>query len=438
MFSIDVTQINRGETIGVALSGGKDSVCLLHYLFTMREKLGVSLCVINVEHGIRGESSVRDTEFCRDLAENYGLPFYSFSVNALKYAKDNSMSVEESARYLRYESFFDALKRNYCDKIAVAHHLSDNVETILFNLFRGASLSGAKGISAESYDGKIIRPLLNVSAEDIRLYVDKHELSYVFDETNSDTDYTRNALRLDVIPKIKSLFPKMETALSRFSDLAKEDDEYLYSVAEKCLISDGDRYFIPIDLAAPIKKRCVIIALKKLGVSKDYEKVHVDDVVALSSNISGKKICLPRSIIAVREGDNVVIGRFLPAMDKPILPFKLGKIIFNDYVLTFERVESFPSDRAGALYFDGDKIPSGAVIRVKETGDEFTKFGGGKVSLKKYLTDCKFPESKKATTPVIACGKTVFCVCEKDISSLIKIDKSTVNIIKLTCEKQKR
>ena len=438
MFRPDFSEINRGETVGVALSGGKDSVCLLHCIISARKELGISLCVINVEHGIRGDASKKDTDFCRKLALSLGLPFYTFSVDAISYAKENSLSIEESARVLRYAKFFEAIDRGYCDKIAVAHHLSDSVETILFNLLRGSSLSGAKGISAENYGGKIIRPLLDVSHEEISLYVDKHRLLFVQDETNFYTDYTRNAIRLELMPKIKKIFPKAEAALKRFAALAKEDDDYLYSEALRSLESDGEKYRFSIDLPRPIKNRCVIIALKKLGLKKDYEKVHVDDVVSLSDNISGKKTVLPKSLIAVREGGYIVIKRANFAVAETVLPFTLGETYFNDYLITCEKLSAPPTSFSNGLYFDADKIPAQAVFRTKKTGDYFTKFGGGKVSLKKYLTDCKFPESKKSATPLIAFDKTVYCVCEKDVSSLIKIDNDTVNIIKLTCKKLKR
>ena len=165
MFDPDFSQIKKNERIGVALSGGRDSVCLLHCLFAARERLGISLCVINVEHGIRGEASKRDSEFCKTLAASYDLPFFSFSADAPALSKKEGLSMEEAARKLRYDCFFDCLDKGVCDKVAVAHHSSDRVEAILFNLFRGSSLSGAKGISEKGYENKLIRPLLRVSSE---------------------------------------------------------------------------------------------------------------------------------------------------------------------------------------------------------------------------------------------------------------------------------
>ena len=437
MIELDLSKIQRGDVVAVALSGGKDSVCLLHALNAVKADKGFSLAAVNVEHGIRGEESISDTEFCRALAEKLSIPFRTYSVNALAFAKENGLSVEESARILRYEKFSQALSDGFCTKIAVAHHLSDSVETILFNLFRGASLSGAKGIADTREDGRIIRPLVGVSAEEIALYVHKHRLSYVSDSTNSDCDYTRNSIRLNILPQIKKVFPKVELSLSRFAAIAKSDDEYLYSLAAKALDFEFDRYRFSVSLPDPVFSRCVILAMKALGIEKDYEKVHVDAVLSLKNCISGKSITLPKNVCAVREHDDIFIFLMKSERQDPV-PFTLGETVFGEYVITAEKLSLPPENFIDGLYFDGDKLPIGALIRTKETGDEFVKCGGGKVSLKKYLTDCKFPQSKKNVTPIVAFGKTVYCVCEKDISSLIKIDKTTKNIIKLTCIKRRR
>ena len=158
MISCDFSKINKGETIAVGLSGGKDSVCLLDILFNKKDELCINLIAINVEHGIRGENSVRDSEFCQSLCNSYGIILYRYTVDAPKLAKEKGYSIEQAARILRYDCFFDCINKGLCDKIAVAHHLSDQAETILFNILRGSSLTGAKGISAEAYGGKIARP----------------------------------------------------------------------------------------------------------------------------------------------------------------------------------------------------------------------------------------------------------------------------------------
>ena len=153
--------IPAGSTIAVALSGGKDSIVLLNLLLKASNELKINVKALNVEHGIRGEESVRDSEFVKNYCNELSVPLLQRSFNCVEYSKQLGLSVEEGARKFRYQFFLDCIKEGFCDFVATAHHLSDNVETILFNLFRGASPSGLTGINELGFDGKIIRPLLN-------------------------------------------------------------------------------------------------------------------------------------------------------------------------------------------------------------------------------------------------------------------------------------
>ena len=288
-----------------------------------------------------------------------------------------------------------------------------------------------------SYGGKIIRPFLYVSKAEILDYAKENNIPFVEDETNADFDYTRNALRLKVIPEIKKLFPEAERAITRFAETLNSDDEYLYSLAEKAFKKENDKYFLPLKTAYPVFSRAVVIILKELGVEKDYQKSHVDAVYALKNNIGGKEATLPKGVVAVKEGENVVLYKRaeLP-ITKEEKPFKLGKTTFKGLEIIAEKISEKEIGESkikegGALYFDLDKLPEGCVYRTRETGDEYTKFGGGTVSLKKYLTDLKVPKRLKDETVVLAKEKIVYCVLEKDISMLIKIDKNTKNIVKL-------
>ena len=138
--------INKGETVAVALSGGSDSMALLYYMLSQAEKFQFNLVAINVEHGIRGEESVSDSQFVSRQCNALGVPLMSYSINCIEEAKKQKLSLEQVARKLRYECFYDALSKGKCDKIATAHHLDDSVESVLFNLFRGTGIKGLSGI----------------------------------------------------------------------------------------------------------------------------------------------------------------------------------------------------------------------------------------------------------------------------------------------------
>ena len=437
MFSPDYSLFKNGMTVGVGYSGGVDSSALLHDLAAKSGKLGIKVVAINVEHGIRGEASVADSLFCEEQCKNLGVPFFGYKVDCLSFADKNGYSLEQAARILRYECYFKALSDGVCDVIALAHHMSDNAETVLFNMFRGSAATGGTGMKKLSYGGKIIRPLLDVSKAEILNYAKKKKIAYVEDKTNLDVEFTRNALRLVIIPPIKEVFPGAERAITRFAETLVSDDEYLYSLAENAFKKENDKYFLPLETAYPVFSRAVIIILKDLGVEKDYQKSHVDAVYALKDNIGGKEVTLPKGVVAVKEGKNAVLyKRAEMPITKEREPFKLGRTVFGDVEIiaekiTEEEIGKIKPEAGGVLYFDLDKLPDGCVYRTRETGDEYTKFGGGTVSLKKYLTDLKVPKRLKDETVVLAKEKIIYCVLEKDISMLIKIDKNTKNIVKL-------
>ena len=150
--------IKQNEIVAVALSGGEDSVALLHFLLSRSSLLGFKVIALNVEHGIRGEDSLSDTNFVKELCRRLNVELICYSVDSLSKAQTDKLSVEQAARALRYECFYRAIAEGKCDKVATAHHRRDNVESVLFNLFRGSGLKGVSGITP-CYDGKIIRPL---------------------------------------------------------------------------------------------------------------------------------------------------------------------------------------------------------------------------------------------------------------------------------------
>lgn len=417
-----------GKTVAVAVSGGKDSVCLLDVLTNCSERLNVKVKAINVEHGIRGEASLKDSEFVKNLCDRLNVELFFKRVNAIEFSKSTGMSVEESARALRYGVFNEAIESGFCDVIATAHHLSDSAETILFNILRGASLGGVGGIDKISHGGKIIRPFLNVKREEIDEYVKEKNLNFVTDETNFDDVYTRNFLRLNVIPLIKEKFPKAEEALLRFSEISAKENAYLEAEAAKALEVNGNEVYIKADTQEVIFARAAVLALKRLGVVKDYEKRHIDGLMALRNAKSGTKISMPKGIKAVKDYDKIAFYTEREIAEV-FMPFKVGKAVIGDSVVVVERSDGFKREKS-VNYFDGDKIPKDAVIRKRADGDVFEKFGGGTKKLKDYLIDKKIPARKRDELLVLADGKNVLLIVGIEISERIKVDKSTVNVLK--------
>lgn len=422
--------VKENQTIAIATSGGSDSMALLHYTFANRKKLHINVIAINVEHGIRGESSLSDTNFVKDYCQKLSIPCLFYKVDALKTAKEKKLSVEQSARLLRYQCFFDAINSGKCDMVATAHHQRDNAESVLFNLFRGTGIKGAKGIDL-NYQDKIIRPLVNVSKEEIDEYVKQNDIPYVTDQTNFCTDYTRNDIRINLLPKIKQTFPEVEKSLSRFAHIMSETDDYISQQADKIITVNADHVKISLPVHKAIFATALIKALNHLGVKKDWESAHVDFAYSLTKKENGARANLLDFVTAIKEYDGLVLYKEKEKTHSA-LPFTLGKIEFCESVVSILPVED--PDLKDGLYGDLNKIPETAVIRKRLDGDLFTKFGGGSKSLGDYLTDKKVPLRVRDNLILLADGKEVLVIFGLAISQKIKVEQSTKNIIKFTKE----
>ena len=426
---------NKGERIAVALSGGSDSMALLNFLIENANAIGITILALNVEHGIRGESSVNDSNFVYEYCSNHNIPLLSYAVDSIKKAKDEKLSIEQSARMLRYECFYNAIKSGKCDKVATAHHLSDNAESVLFNLFRGTGLKGLTGIN-QNFSDCIVRPFLSVSKAEIDAYVNKNAIPYVTDQTNFCDKYSRNFLRLNVIPRIKEIFPDFENSILRFSEIAKADDDYLTKIANEHveLVNDFAKIKLPIDKA--IFSRACIMAFNHLGIEKDWEKTHVDSAYSLAQKENGSMIDLPKNVVAIKEYDNLVFYKKEEKLDES-MPFFIGTKQFYSNNITISILPNTNVDLKSGLFTDAKKIPSTATIRFKREGDAFTKFGGGTKSLGDYLTDKKIPLRLRDTLPVLADGTDILVIFGVAVSDKVKADDSTTELINFTIQKEK-
>lgn len=428
---------NKGETIAVALSGGKDSVALLYSLLSVKDKLGIIVKAVNIEHGIRGATSKRDSMFVADLCQKLSVPLKTYQLDCVKFSEENGYGIEEGARIARYDCFKSAIGEGFCDKVATAHHLSDSVETLLFNLFRGASLSGMTGIKSERNNGKIIRPFADTPKSEIEKYVADNGLPFVDDETNFESVYSRNYIRNEIMPVVSARFPEAEKSIGRFLKIAESENDFLEELAKKSLTRDGNAYVISIDTPDCIFARSVVLAMKSLGIAKDYVKLHVDAALSLKNLVNGSKISLPRNVYAAREYDKIAIYKAVKSDGNFEKPFALGyidgaigKLSFGEINEKEKNVNELKYGRS--LVFDLNKLPKNAVIRYKRSGDYFKKFGGGRKKLNDYFTDKKIPLRLRDSIPLVCAGSEVYIICGIEISDLIKVDKGTEKVVQCT------
>lgn len=420
--------VNKDDVVAIALSGGSDSMALLHYMLSVREKFGFNVIAINVEHGIRGESSLSDTAFVQTYCEKNSIPLLTYSVDSLKKATDEHLSVEEAARLLRYECFYSAIMCGKCTKVATAHHQKDNAESVLINLLRGTGIKGVTGITA-NFENKIIRPFIDLSKEEIQKYIADNAIPFVTDESNFNTDYTRNFIRANVLPEIKKVFPEAEKSITRFAKIASLENEFLDDCTKKAITAQNNAVKITLPLHPALLSRAAVYALKACGVKKDWEKAHIDGVINLAALNNGAKLCLPKNVVAIKEYDCIAFYIDDKIQAEAALSFSVGEHKFIDKTLIIKRVDKENIDLKSGLFADLDKIPSTAQIRTKQDGDSFTKFGGGSKKLNDFLTDKKIPLRLRDTLPIIADENTVYAIFGVATSDNCKVTESTKNIV---------
>lgn len=259
--------LQSGDNVVVALSGGSDSVTLLHCLKALEAELGITVCACHVNHNLRGEDSDNDQAYVQRLCEKTETPLRIYSVDVSGTVKKHQ-SIEERARELRYETF-RRLSEELGAKVATAHNACDNAETVLINLLRGTGLKGLCGIPPiRDY---LIRPLLGCSKEDILAYCRENRLEYVTDMTNFSTAYTRNKLRIELIPKLLEINPSFIETVRRMTRHLTSDSDFLENMAQEALeearlgsgVYDADKLKI---LPQPIFTRAVSMMFKEKGI----------------------------------------------------------------------------------------------------------------------------------------------------------------------------
>ena len=320
--------INKGEVIGVGVSGGTDSMALLHYLHSISDELDFEVVGVHIDHNIR-ENSAEDASFVLNYCRENGIRAYKFKVDVPKLAQERGVSLEVAARDARYGVFDALVKKCAVDKIAIAHHMSDQAETILLNLFRGTGISGAKGMDLIR-DGIYIRPMLFTDKKEILKYIDDNQIPYVEDYTNADTTFSRNYIRNEILPLIMKRWPAVIEKLVSFSKACYDDDEYINSqiiedafILEEKTVKIPNSYFL---YPNAIVSRMIFKALRQIGVNKDIERKHVELIKDLAINgKNGAKIDLPLNVTAIKEYDYLSILN--KEKEKIILdlPFKLGE-----------------------------------------------------------------------------------------------------------------
>lgn len=403
---------NRDRVL-VACSGGADSMLLLQYFLDIKDKYNLNVSVAHIEHGIRGQESVSDSEFVRAFCEDNNVPFHILQIDAVKESEKLGLGVEEYSRQRRY-AFFDSIA---CDKIATAHNLSDNVETLLFRLCRGTGIKGACAIPPVR--GKIIRPLIEISSDDVRAYCDSHKIAYRIDSTNASNDYTRNYIRNIVIPDLMNINSDFETAVSNFISDINQDTDFIYSYAndvyDKVLVDNKLDISLLKKYDMSIIKRVIIKYFNSYDIKLD--RLHLNSVLTLLNHNGRIQIC----------------GVYYAVSDNGYIRFadfsqKEKNFAFVSKILKISELDKKSVD----FYCDYDKIIGKINIRQRQAGDKIRPANRNCIkSLKKLFNELKIPQETRDNIPIVADDKGVIGIVGYCVDERVKIDVNTKKILSL-------
>ena len=403
--------LSKGDRVLIGVSGGADSIALLEFFVSVKEKYDLDICVAHIEHGIRGEDSVNDAEFVENYCKKLGVNFYLKTIDAPNLAKKAKMGVEEYSRMARYD-FFNTIE---CDKIATAHNLTDNIETLLFRLARGTGLKGACSIPAVR--GKIIRPFIEVSSGEIRKWCNDNNIPYRVDCTNSDSAYSRNLIRLEILPLFEKLNANYQDNIENFISDVNEDyafiDDYVKSIYPK--IVKNNEIDLPKlnELDLSIKKRILIMFFDENGYS--LNRIHLQSVIDIT--LKSGKSQIKENVFAISAKGKIRLAKFNDFNKK------------DEFVTKILNIDEF-KDKNIDFYCDCDKIVGNIIIRAKQAGDRI-KPAGRNVSktLKKLFNESAYPIEKRDKKIVVCDDFGIVGVIGLCADERVKVDCNTAKIL---------
>ncbi|HOP07668.1 MAG TPA: tRNA lysidine(34) synthetase TilS [candidate division Zixibacteria bacterium] len=434
-----------GDRVLVAFSGGPDSTALLHCLTQLRNEYGLRLEAVYINHGLR-EKAAEEEAFCRAFCKKLGVDFYPEVLDVPARAKKQHESIELAARRGRYEILNRLANELNCDRIAVGHHRDDQVETVLHRIIRGAGIDGLAGMPIKR--GKIIRPLLAISRQEILDYLKKQKLKYCLDESNEQNDYTRNYLRNHLLPLLRTeMNPGIDRALWNLSRTAGEDAALLTEIVAREVRKSTNRTpggKIEVDLrrfrsyAPSLRWRILRFCLsEELGLRPAVDRVVVERCDKLALN-GGKAVALPDSVQARLVADKLVLYRPLKGRYEESLEIggrcRIGRPAYNF------RCRRRPADEAAVQYqrrsqrvrLDGNRVKPPLTVRNIGPGDCFGPLGlKGTRTVSDWLTDKKVAALYRDEIPVVCDRKGIIWLVGYEIADRVKVDENTEEVIEI-------
>ncbi len=418
--------LTPGNRILVGLSGGADSVALLAILKALRYDCVACHC----NFMLRGEESLRDRNHAQAVAASLGVPFIETTFNTTQYATQKGISIEMAARELRYEWFEQKRQEEHCQAIAVAHHRDDNTETVLLNLTRGTGILGLTGMQPRN--GYIVRPLLCVSREELVSYLKEIKIGYVTDSTNLESIYTRNKLRLDIIPLLREINPSFDNSMERTIAHLRDSEKFYRSAINEwrnrvCTIKGKE---ITIDLKTLHQSPAPATLLYEIISPLGFNSAQIESM-AQPELASGRQF-FTATHRAVSHRESLIITP-ISAYDNDILAtwqanetesqcgLSLALYDKNNYTIIHDK---------NVASFDVDKIVYPLILRRWQQGDTFIPFGmKGRKKISDYFSDKKYSLIDKEKTLILCDSEKILWIVGERASNEVRISEKTTRVL---------
>jgi tRNA(Ile)-lysidine synthase len=457
--------LQQNDAVLVGVSGGPDSVALLHILVRLASKWNVTLGVAHLDHTLRKTESARDAQFVASLSHALSLPFYLQHTDVAAHAEQAALSLETAGRRARYAFYFETAQKENFNKIALGHHADDSAEVVLINLLRGSGPLGIAGIPPKRRPG-IIRPLIDLKRADILQFLEKNKLSYVIDASNENPVFLRNRIRHQLLPHLADTYnPNVSNALNRLALIARSEEEWLDSLVSQAFQTIAqpfeDRIELSIKPLTSLHVACQRRLLRKavLHIKDDLKRIsyrHIQAVIQLLHH--GQKVAridLPNGLTVRRTPDTLLICRKpLPQnrsdlkikADAPRFVYRIHDATRKPQTLLLKEIGMlfkwrrmaaaelqspavFGSD---SVFCDCDKIVFPLTVRNFQPGDRFRPLGmDGSQKLKKYFINNKIPQKERRRIPILVSGNDIIWIAGHRMGREAKITAQTQNILKM-------
>jgi len=434
--------LTQGEKVVLGVSGGADSIALLYSLNELID-YGLELIIAHLNHGLRVDAAKRDADFVKKIAKSLGLTFVYAEVDTLKYKEESQLSTEDAARQLRYKFFDQVMSKHDATKLATAHTLDDQAETVLMRLIRGSGSKGLSGIPPVSIN--IIRPLIEINRSEIENYLNSRDIKWVEDASNVSREFLRNRIRHDLIPELESYNPQIKETLAKTADILRAEDEFITIETGKYFneVFSENRSEITGNLLKYesidkiLRYSLLRTAIENLNRNlKNISSIHIisaDDFL-LSETASGQ-IELPEETVIVK-GYNIFLVTKKSEIDQEFY-YSIqspGKWSFPEFEveISLVKTQSLGENDESVAYFDPELVKFPIEVRSFKTGDRFSPLGmQSSKKLQDYFTDKKLPKFLRSRVPIFISDGEIMWAGGIRIDDRFKVTDKKSEVLKM-------